>query len=73
MRLIDAREAAVILGVTPRRIQQLVQTGALTNHGTPRRIQLEVDKVSDFAYGMREFPYCAQSATAPTVTTEVQQ
>jgi hypothetical protein len=51
--LINTSLAAVILGVTPRRIQQLVQAEELTNRGTPRHIRLSVDEVSDFAYSVR--------------------
>lgn len=53
MRLIDSATAAVLLGCTSRRVQQLVQCGSLTNRGTTRRIRLSVDEVSDFAYSMR--------------------
>jgi hypothetical protein len=53
VKLINSAMAAVILGVTPRRIQQLVQDGTLTNRGEPRRIRLSVDEVSDFAYSVR--------------------
>lgn len=64
MRVIDTATAAVLLGCTPRRVQQLVQCGTLTNHGTTRRIRLDVDELSDFAYGMRS------CRTAPKATEQ---
>ena len=48
MTLIDTAMAAVALGVTDRRIRQLVTAGKLTNHGTTRRILLNLEEVRDF-------------------------
>lgn len=46
MTLIDTEMAAVMLDVSPRWVQHLVSVGDLTNHGTPRRILLDIDEVS---------------------------
>ena len=46
--LIDTAMAAVALGVTDRRIRQLVAAGKLTNHGTTRRILVKLEDVRDF-------------------------
>lgn len=48
MTLVDSEVAAIMLRVTPRRIQQLVKDGCLTNHGTTRRIRLDLDEVERF-------------------------
>lgn len=73
MTLISTSLAAVALGCTPRRIQQLVHDKKLTNHGTTRRIRLEVDEVYDFAYSVRRFHDSAPTESSPTVTTEVER
>ncbi len=46
MTLIDTAMAAVVLGVTARRVQQFVAQGDLTNHGDARHIRLDLDEVS---------------------------
>lgn len=46
MTLIDSAMAAVVLGCTRRRVQQLVADGTLTNHGTPRKVRLDLAEVS---------------------------
>ena len=48
MTLIDTETAAVALGVTARRIRQLVAAGRLTNMGTPRRILIPLSEVLRF-------------------------
>ena len=48
VNLIDSEVAALMLQVTPRRVQQLVKDGELQNHGTPRRILLLLDEVESF-------------------------
>lgn len=48
MSLIDPEVAALLLRVTARRVQQLVKDGALTNHGTARKIRLRLDEVEAF-------------------------
>ena len=48
MILVDTETAAIALGVTPRRIRQLVEAGKLTNHGTTRRIMLDVAELLRF-------------------------
>lgn len=48
MRLIDSATAAVALGLTPRRIRQLVAAGRLKNYGTTRRILVSLDELTDF-------------------------
>ena len=45
MTLIDTAMAGVALGLTSRRIRQLVAAGKLTNYGTTRRILVELDEV----------------------------
>lgn len=47
-RLVDTEVAALILGLTQRRIQQLVHAGVLTNHGTTRTIRLQLDDIERF-------------------------
>jgi hypothetical protein len=47
VRLIDSATAAVALGLTDRRVRQLVNEGALTNLGTSRKIRLDVEQVAD--------------------------
>lgn len=42
MILVDAEVAALVLRVTPRCIQKWVATGRYVNHGTPRRIRLDL-------------------------------
>lgn len=49
--MIDTEMAAVLLRVTPRRVQQLVRDGLLVNYGTPRRIMLKLDEVEVFRLG----------------------
>jgi hypothetical protein len=48
VRLIDTATAAVALGVTARRIRQLVSEGKLTNNGTARRILIPLAEVLNF-------------------------
>lgn len=45
---IDCETAALLLGVTARRVQQLVKEGKLANQGTPRRIRVSLDEVEAF-------------------------
>jgi len=49
MILIDPALAAVILRRTPRTIRRLVTSGQLTNHGTPRRILIDLEQAADLA------------------------
>ncbi len=44
--LIDTETAAYAAGITERRIRQLVETGALKNHGTARRIRVDFDELA---------------------------
>ena len=46
MRLIDTAAAAVMLRCSERRIRRLVERGALTNHGTPRAIRVDLDELA---------------------------
>ena len=46
--LVDTETAAIALGVTARRIRQLVAEGKLTNHGTARRILVDIAELQDF-------------------------
>ena len=46
MRLIDTAAAAVMLQCSERRIRRLVERGALTNHGTPRAIRVDLDELA---------------------------
>ena len=48
MTLIDTETAAVALGVSARRIRQLVEQGKLTNYGTTRRILVNLAEVKDY-------------------------
>jgi excisionase family DNA binding protein len=48
MRLVDTEAAALALGVSARRIRQLVQEGRLTNHGTTRRVLISLDELLNF-------------------------
>ena len=48
MTLVDTETAAIALGVTARRIRQLVAEGKLTNHGTARRILVDIAELQDF-------------------------
>lgn len=48
MILIDTEAAAVALGVTARRIRQMVAEGKLTRYGTPRRILVDLQELQDF-------------------------
>jgi len=36
------------MGLTDRRIRQMVTEGKLINHGTPRKIRVSLAQVSDF-------------------------
>ena len=49
MTLIDTAMAALVLGVTVRRVQQFVAQGDLTNHGNARQIRLDLQEVSTHA------------------------
>ena len=46
--LIDTETAAVALGVSARRVRQLVAAGKLTNKGTARRILIPLAEVLRF-------------------------
>ena len=46
MRLIDTAAAAVMLRCSGRRIRRLVERGALTNHGAPRAIRVDLDELA---------------------------
>ena len=46
MRLIDTAAAAVMLQCSERRIRRLVTRGALTNHGDPRAIRVDLDELA---------------------------
>jgi hypothetical protein len=48
MTLVDTETAAIALGVTARRVRQLVAEGKLTNHGTARRILVDIAELQDF-------------------------
>ncbi len=47
MRLLDTRTVALALGCTDRHVRNLVARGVLTNHGTPRRIRIDLDEVQE--------------------------
>lgn len=42
MKLIDSATAAVALSVTERTIRRMVASGKLANHGTARRILIDL-------------------------------
>lgn len=48
MTLLDTEAAAKALGVTPRRIRQMVAEGKLTRHGTTRRLKVDLQELRDF-------------------------
>ena len=49
MRLcLDSEAAAVALGCSVRHVQNLVSRGDLTNHGTPRRILVDLDEIDEY-------------------------
>ena len=48
LTLVDTDTAAIALGVTSRRIRQLVAEGKLTNHGTARRILVDIAELQNF-------------------------
>ena len=43
--ILDTRDAATAAGLTPRRIQQLVNEGHIPNVGTARRIRVRLSDV----------------------------
>jgi excisionase family DNA binding protein len=45
MTLIDTETAASALGVTDRTVRRWVRDGTLANHGTARRIRVDLDEV----------------------------
>lgn len=45
MRLIDSETAASALDVTSRTVRRMVASGLLVNHGTAKRIQLDISEV----------------------------
>ena len=47
--LVDTETAALAAQVTPRTIRRWVADGALTNHGTARRVMVDLDEVLDKA------------------------
>jgi hypothetical protein len=53
MTLIDTAAAALILQMGQRQVRNLVADGTLTNHGTPRRIRLDIDEVDHHAQTRR--------------------
>ena len=62
MRLIDTAAAAVMLRCSERRIRRLVERGALTNHGDPRAIRVDLDVLARLVATGK-----VQPATRPTV------
>lgn len=46
MRLVDTLTAALALGITDRAIRYRIAAGKLTNHGTPRRIRVDLDELT---------------------------
>lgn len=58
MKHIDTEAAAVMLGVHPRTVRKMVAAGTLTNHGTTRRIRLDVDQVGKVAEGRYSVMSC---------------
>lgn len=46
-RVIDIETAAVVLGCTGRHVRRMVADGRLVNHGTARRILVDLDEVYD--------------------------
>jgi phage terminase Nu1 subunit (DNA packaging protein) len=47
--LIDSEMAAVLLGVSVRRVRQMVDEGKITNHGDPRSFAFDLDAISRLA------------------------
>jgi excisionase family DNA binding protein len=48
MTHLDSEAAAVALGCSVRHVQYLVSRGDLTNHGTPRRILVDLDEIDEY-------------------------
>ena len=48
MKRLDSEAAAVALGCSVRHVQNLVTRGELTNHGTPRRILIDLDEIEKY-------------------------
>lgn len=48
--MVDSRTAALAYGVTSRTIRRWVEDGRLINHGTRRRIRVDLDE------GLRDKP-----------------
>jgi hypothetical protein len=46
MTLIDSEVAALMLRCTDRHVRRLVAAGSLLNHGTTRRIRVDLDAVA---------------------------
>lgn len=50
MKLIDTELAALILGVTERRVRQMVTEGKITNHGhSAQRFEYDLEAISRLA------------------------
>lgn len=49
MKLIDTELAALILGVTQRRVRQMVGEGKITNQGTSTNFAYDLDAISRHA------------------------
>jgi len=47
--LIDSEMAAVLLGVSVRRVRQMVDEGKVTNEGTARQFAFDIDAISRHA------------------------
>jgi hypothetical protein len=47
--LIDSEMAAVLLGVSVRRVRQMVDEGKITNHGDTRSFAFDLDAISRLA------------------------
>ena len=46
MTLIDTAMAAVVLQSSERRVRRLVERGVLVNHGTPRKMRVDLDQIN---------------------------
>lgn len=65
MTLVDTATAAVAAGVTERTIRRWVAAGHLTNHGTSRRVAVDLDSVTAMSAKL-----CSTGESAPQTPTE---
>lgn len=49
MNLVDSEVAALALGVSVATLRRLVARGEITNHGTGRRIRVDLDELQTFS------------------------